>query len=190
MLAPLDLSTLPCEPMPDLDYSGYPDWRVLMTEPAREEKSAHMLQHVNIWPYLPRFSKQCRAARGQRIERQVPVMPMLLFVPAEMLDVPERDAILKWAGLRFAKLARMLTKIEVEVIREIEGKLNVRFDKKTYNFQPGQRVRFLNELWAAFLGEGDVIEVASGNRISIKVEGSLFGGKDTLWVPAAEVEVM
>lgn len=191
MLARQDWHHPPCEPIPDVDYSGFPFWQVLLAEPNREQRSADCLKRVNIHAYLPQFTKQHRA-RGTRQSRArlCAVVPCMLFVPAEMLDTGNREQILDWAKLRRSKCGRHLTKAEVEVIREIEAKLNIRYDKKTYNFEIGQRVRFQSELWMAFLGEGVVIEVASHSRICIKVEQKLFGGKDTIWIPAAELEAM
>lgn len=176
---------------PDVDYSGYPHWSVLLAEPNREQRSAECLKRVNVHAYLPLFTKQlrCRGARTHR-PRQCAVVPGMLFVPCEMLDIGNREQILDWAKLRRSRVGRTLVKSEIEIIREIEAKLNVRFDKKTHSFEIGQRVRFQSDLYAAFLGEGTVIEVATNTRISIKVKGKLFGGKDVIVVPAAELEAI
>jgi hypothetical protein len=191
MLAKQDWHFQP-DAAPDVEYNGYPFWQCLMSEPNREVQSAKLLQRVNVHAYVPLFSKQrrCRGTQRSHHHRQCAVVPCMIFVPVEMLEVRNREQILEWAKLRRSRVGRPLTKAEVEIIREIEAKLNRRFDKKTFNFLPEQRVRFLSELWAAYLGEAKVIEVASDQRIRVKSEGKLFGGKDTFWVPAAELEAM
>ena len=181
----------PCDPIADLEYAGFPYWVALAAEPNREKRSAEWLRDkLNIHVYWPFYVVQ-KVHRGRL---HVPVMravlPGVLLAPAELMEIDNRDAILDWAKLRRVKLSRFITKAEVEVIREIEAKLNVRADKNAPTFTVGQRVRFLSELYAAYLGDGTVIEIASGNRISIKVEGKLFGGKDEIVVPAAELEAM
>lgn len=199
MLAKIDWGGLnagdakpPCDPLPDLDYSGYPEWIVLAAPPNREFRSAMMLQNLNISPYVPKFARRQRCGRGETHYRMrlVPVIPMLLFVPVEMLAVDDRDAILAWAGLRYLRNMRHMTKLEVEVLRQIEATLAVRRDQKTKTFDVGQSVRFANDLWAAYLGMGTVVAIASDRRICVKVSNALFGGHNTIWVPANELEVM
>lgn len=179
------------QPAPEVEYDGFPFWSVLLAEPNKEARSAECLKRVNVHAYLPTFTKQIRCHVGNRFRaRQVPVLPGMMFVPVDMLDVGNRAKIMDWAQVRFAKVARPLGRQEVEIIREVEAKLSIRFDKKSYNFKPGQRVRFICELYATFFGDGEVVEVASSGRISIKVDNKLIGGKRETWTTAAELEAM
>lgn len=179
----------PVAPLPDVNYSGFPFWEAFLAEPNREQRSADWLKnHLNVVVYWPHYFVKTRCGPRSHRHRPRGVISCTILAPVELLDVKGRDRILDWAGLRPRNFGRDLTKFEVDLIREIEGKLNVTYDKKTHNFQIGQRVRFLNDLYAAFFGEGVVIDLASSSRIRVKVNGKLFGGKDEITVPAAELE--
>jgi hypothetical protein len=183
----------PVTPLPDLDYSGFPFWHSLLAEPNREHKAAEYLKRVNIHAYLPEFTKQQRCGRPTHYRaRRVAVISCMLFVPVEMLAVDNRDKIMDWAGLRFAKqqLARPLTKSEIQEIRSVEARLNIRASEKAEDCKIGRRVRLKNGLLTAFLGVGTIIEVAGGGRVRVEMEQKLLGGKSVIWVSCADVEVM
>jgi len=180
---------------PDVEYSGFPWWHALTVEPNGERKSAELLRKVNVHVYLPLFSKKiCR--RGSKSgRRECAVMPGLLFVPAEMMQIRRRDETLKWARIRgFLRAAggylAQIRKDQIEIIREIEARLNMPPQMiKKVEFKIGQRVRFLNGVYSAFLGEASVFEVASDHRIGISGP-MLFGSAIKIYVPASEIEAV
>jgi hypothetical protein len=189
MLAKQDWFEPPCAPVSDLDYSGFPHWVALAAEPNRERRSADWLRdHLNIHVYWPHFTVQRQFRNRPRIAIARAVLPGILLAPAEITDLGEREAILEWAHLRIVKLARFITKAEVEMIRQIEAALNRYREEKKTEIKIGDRVAFRDEFKAAFLGEGSVIEVASCNRITVKLAVSLIG-TDIMTVAAAELDV-
>jgi hypothetical protein len=180
---------------PDLKYSGFPWWHALTVEPNGERKSAELLRKVGVHVYLPTYSKKIcrRGAIGGR--RLCAVMPGLLFVPQEMMQIRRRDEIMKHAHIRGylraagGYLAR-IRKDQIEVIREIEAKLNIVVSlTKKPEFKIGQRVRFLKDIYAAFLGEAIVFEVANDHRIGISGP-MLFGSAQKIYIPASEIEAV
>lgn len=180
----------PCDPIADLDYTGFPHWVALAAEPNRERRSAEWLRDkLNIHVYWPFFVVQ-RVFRGRpRMAIQRSVLPGILLAPAELMDIDNRDAILEWAKLRRVKLSRFITKAEVEIIRNIEAALNVCRSEKTNYFKLNDAVRFVDPVKAAFLGEGTIIDIASGNRITVRVKTKLIG-TDVMIVTGAELEAM
>lgn len=190
MLAKIDWNSAPCDPVADIDYTGFPHWVALAAEPNRERKAADWLKDkLNIHVYWPNYTVQ-RIFRGRpRMAVHRSVLPGILLAPAELMEVDNRDAILDWAHLRRVKLARFITKAEVEVIRQIEAALNVCRSEKTCYLKINDPVCFVDPVKAAFLGEGTVIEIASFNRITIKLKVKLIG-TDVMTVSGAELEAM
>lgn len=191
MLAKIDWNEVGhCDPLPEVvDYSGYPEWLALMTQPAKETHAAELLKRVNVHVYLALFSKQSRRARGVCCHRQCPVLPCMLFVPSEFLDHDRRDEVLEWAGVRMHRMLRPITKDEIELIRDVEARLNRRLTKKMSSFVIGGKVRFYDERWAYSFGEATVFEIASENRIGVTVP-ELFGRPTKVYVPATEIEAI
>ena len=183
------------EVAPYLEYSGFPWWHALTVEPNGERKSADMLRKVNIHVYLPTFSKKICRRGSVTGRRSCAVLPGLLFVPAEIMQIGRRDETLKWARIRgFLRAAggylAQIRKDQIEIIREIEAKLNIPPSlTKKVEFKIGQPVRFAKDLYSAFLGEATVFEVASDHRIGI-TGPMLFGRAIKIYVPASEIEAV
>lgn len=185
------------KPAPDIDYSGFPIWCVLVTEPNREQKAADWLKRVNVHVYLPMFSKRVGRPRGRCAFRQYAVLPGLLFVPAEMIQIDNRDEVFDWARVRgflpgASTTSAKLSKADVERIRRIEAKLNHPehpVDARAVEIKPGSHIRFLDRRDVSLFGEGTVFEVAHERRIGVEVAG-LFGRTVRVYVPATEIEVM
>ncbi|MDP2410370.1 MAG: hypothetical protein Q8M26_08795 [Pseudolabrys sp.] len=192
MLAKIDWNTAPCDPLPETEYSGYPDWEVFLAEPNKERRICDFLKDkLGIVLYWPHYTIQ-RTRRGRT---QMPsarsVLPGMLFAPIEFLQINGRNRILDWVRIRPLRLARFVDKAEIEMIRDIEARLNIRFQGYTDGMpalEVGQAVRFRNDVYADKLGDAVVTKVAPGGRISIKVEGKLFGGKQDMVVSAGELE--
>jgi transcription antitermination factor NusG len=121
-------------------------------------------------------------------------MPGLLFIPCGALDIPRWKEVLEYAHIRglvrvSADQPARLSKAHIEIIREIEAKLNLPPERKGVLFTVGQRVRFANEVYAAFWGTAVVFEIASEARIGVMVEKAI-GGHTKAYVPASEIEAM
>lgn len=175
-------------------YSGYPIWNVLIAKMGREFKSAEMLIALNVLCYLPMFMKCVRHRGRNKPGRLCAVVPGLLFVPIEMLDIPRLEDVFEHANVRGYMPGPSgdpvkLSKAEVEMIRIMEAKLNLPPRAKGVLFKIGQRVRFTSDLYNAFWGTGVVFEVASEARIGIEVQ-KLFGRPTKVYVPASEIEAM
>jgi len=180
--------------LPSQDEALFPWWLALLVEPNHEERSAKWLikHEVNIfWPHFVR-KIHCRG-KAHRAGFQA-VMPGLLFVPTETLLLDRLEEMFDYAHCRgwicyqFTKAPGLLSKADIDVIREIEAKLNLP-PKNGPQFKLNQRVRFTNALYAAFWGTGIVFEVASPSRIGVMVE-KVIGGPTKVFVPAAEIEAM
>lgn len=184
--------------VPELTPPLFPFWNVLLVETNHERRAAEwLLANVRIVAYWPNFPRQYRSRGKVTRHRTCAVIPGLLFVPLEFMDLRRRDEVLPYVHaygfVMSAGNPALLTKAEVEIIREIEARLNLPDDAVGdavgKRLEVGQRVRFLNEVYAAFFGDGAIREVASKTRIGVEV-AQLFGGPRTVFVPAAEIEVM
>jgi transcription antitermination factor NusG len=124
-------------------------------------------------------------------------MPGVLFVPVAFLGDPRRDEIFRYLHaygfMMSCHQPATLSKEDIGIIREIETKLNLPDDAigdaVGEKLVVGARVRFLNEVYAAFFGDGMIVEVASHTRIGVEV-AQLFGGRRKAYWPASEIEVM
>lgn len=183
-------------PPPEREYSGFPWWHALLVQPNREERAAERLQRVHVHVYLPQWTRQVRC--GGRVHRHRPrlsaVIPGMLFVPEEIIDVPKRDDLFEFANVRgFMRLngtPARIRKDDIEKVREMEALLNLPPPvKPVVTHKVADRVRFTNELYAIFWGTGTVFEVVSAHRIGVEVD-HLFGRKGKVYVPAHEIEAM
>ena len=175
-------------------------WYALLVEPNREERSAKMLANLKLMFYLPMFMGQRAVAYGGRRATLRPVMPGLLFMPEQFVDVPRRDEIFALTHIRgFIRTSDSrpgaIDDAGIDCIRKIEAKLNlpppappIVVDRAVL-YRPGQKVRFINPLYAAFWGLGVILGLAGGARISIEVQ-KLFGCPTKVHVPASEIEVI
>lgn len=193
MLAPLDLQ--PTEP-PERVYSGFKWWHALLVEPNREQKAAEWLAKLRVFVYLPTFTKRVFISRMSRLRRckLYPALPGMLFVPQEMMDIPRRDEVFKFAHVRgyirsSSGYPTMIAKSDIELIRLMEAKLNLPPEAKGVLFKMGQRVTFTNTLFGYSWGNGVIIEIASESRIGVEVD-CLFGRKTKVYVPASEIEAL
>lgn len=180
------------------NYSGFPVWLAMLVEPSREVRSAEWLKRVHVHVYLPIYSKVIRRRGAISGRRGYAILPGMLFVPAEFMDIDRRDEVLQWAHVRgFVRTAggiAQISKANIEIIREIEAKLNTEEaggipDAAGNPVAVGRRVQFLNEVYSAFFGDGVVVEVASTTRIGVEVV-QLFGCSRKVYVPASEIEVI
>jgi hypothetical protein len=183
------------EPSPE---QLFPWWNVLRVEANRERKAADwLLDQVAIHAYWPNFPKQMRGRGKITLHRACSVMPGLLFVPTEFLIKPRRkeifDYIHAYGFMMSCDRQALFSKAHIEIIREIEAKLNLPDnavgDAVGARLEVGVKVRFLNDVYAAFIGDGVIVEVASPTRIGVEVS-QLFGCRQTVYTLASEIEVM
>lgn len=196
MLAKIDWQSL--QPATDVitDYNGFPWWHALLVEPNRETKAADWLKRVNVFAYLPTFTKQIRHDARQRSHRAklCAALPGMIFIPQDMMDIPRRDEVFKYAHVNgyiraSDRKPKMIAKADIELIRLMEAKLNLPPEAKGVLFRVGQRVTFTDNLYAWSWGNGTIIEIASEHRIGIEVD-HLFGRTTRVYVPASEIEAL
>lgn len=177
-------------------YGPLECWYALQVEANREERSARWLErNVRIFPYWPNFPGQVRRRGKLHKSKRRAVMPGLLFVPQEFTDLKRRDEVFEYAHAHGIRLCRNqgtaidLGKSEIEIIRQIEAKLNLPPECKGVLFKLGDRVQFVNEMYAAFWGTATVFEIASEARIGVEVAKAI-GGQTKVYVPASVIEAM
>lgn len=173
----------------------FPWWLAVLVEPNREKKAADWLERLKVPVYLPQFARQRRARGRQHAVRMCAVLPGMLFVPNILMENDRHEEIFDYAHVRgFIRSSNgQLANIsngDIDIIRQIEAKLNAPPAKIVpIQFKVGQAVRFRNDLYAAFWGDGMVKEVVNSGRIGVNVR-KLFGGPQKVYVPAAEIEVL
>lgn len=180
------------------DYNGFPWWYALRIRPNRETKAADYLSLFNVFAYVPRFSKVVRRPGNRTGRKLCAATPGLIFIPVEMVDIPRRDEIFRFARVQgFLSGAegkpKRLSKADIELIRIMEAKLNAPpnsfVDRKGALLKVGQQVGFVDPLFSKGWGSATVFEVAAEHRIGVEVVG-LFGCAARIYVPASEIEVM
>lgn len=196
MLAKLDLRQFMSPVDVVADYSGYPWWHALLVEPNRETKAADWLMRVNVFAYLPTFTKQIRHGARQRSHRArlCAALPGMIFIPQEMTDIPRREEVFEYAHVHgflsgVEGKPKVISKADIELIRLMEAKLNLPPEAKGVLFKLGQRVSFVNSLFGWSWGNGTVVEIASEHRIGIEVD-HLFGRTTKVYVAASEIEAL
>src|SRR5580704_8246831 len=150
-------------PEPEITPETFDWWYALLIVPGREQTAAKRLERVKLPIYLPLFSKKVRCRGHAHSHRLFPVMPGMLFAPCEIMDVDRREGLFEWAGVRGhiptvpggaretpadGKPGRF-SKAEIDLIREIEAKLNLSPEAKGVLLKVGQEVRFVREVYAA-----------------------------------------
>jgi hypothetical protein len=169
-------------------------WHALLVPPGREETSAKWFEIARVFVYWPTFVDNVRSRGKLHYPRRHAVMPGLMFLPQDMMEIERRDEILEYAHARgfihgSSSLPARLSGREIKIIQDIEEKLNLPAERRTSLVSVGETVRFTNELYAAFWGTGVVFEVASEARIGLEVE-KVIGGPTKVYVPASEIEAM
>jgi len=183
------------DPLPR--YSGFPWWYALTVAPGQEESSARRLQRLNVFVYLPTYTKPSRLRGKAHRLRLLPIITGMLFIPTDRFDFDRRDEIFDLC--RIVDYVRVsdgqpgrLSKAEIERIREIEAELNLHVTTRQLAaraFKIGGNVRFLDDLLAEFWGMATVSAIAKDGRITVEVS-NLLGRVVPIVVPAAKIEAM
>ena len=173
---------------------SFPWWVALLIESGREIKARDWLVSREVVAYLPLYRRKVRCRGTAHRSKFCPVIPGMLFVPREFLGLARVD-VLKiyvhaYGYIRAGNDPAPVSLRDIAIIEEIEAKLNLPAPRgQGASCKLGQRVRFRNVTYAAYLGEGVVFEVASERRIGVEVE-RLIGRAGKIYVPASEIEVM
>jgi hypothetical protein len=177
-------------------YGPLEHWYALSIEINHEEQSARWLKrNVNIGAYWPNFTEQVRRRGKLHQSKRRAVVPGLLFVPQEFMELKRWEEVQEYArahGFRQSRetgTAADLGKSEIEAIRQVEAKLNLPPECKGVLFKLGQQVQFVNEMYQAFWGTAVIFEIASEARIGVEVQKAI-GGRTKVFVPASMIEAM
>ncbi len=186
----------------DREYSGYPWWNALLVFPACEMKAADLLKKVNVFVYWPYFTVHKNARGRLHVPQRRSVIPGTLLVPIEMMEIKRRDEIFKLCHVRDFirttdrvtndRVPARLSKAAVELIRQMEAKLYEPpppDPTDDWTGDPGDPVRFKDELYAAFFGEVTVESIDLYPRIKVK-GARLFGCARSFWTTASEIVAM
>lgn len=181
----------PAAPLPI--FEGAQNWRVLRVTPMREVRTAERLKIGGMLVYLPTYSKQVRQRGKLHAPRLYAAVIGMLFLPDEMLDVPRRDELFEFAGVhgffRVGSAAARLSKADIELVRIMEAKLNLPPEAKGVLFKKGQKVSFIDPLFAYSWCGGTIFDIVDSTRIGVEVAG-LFGCTVRVYVPASEIEAL
>lgn len=194
-----DLSAALIEPSPPplRPYTGFPFWHALLVEAGHEIKSAEWLARVRVSAYVPIYAKQINLRGRAHGARLFAMLPGMLLVPCEMMDIPRRAEVFELCRVYgFVRTAgghpAMLTKADVEVIRRIESDLNrvpLEPEADWRKWKIGDQAKFKDATYAAFFGYGTIFEIANEGRIGLEVV-KLFGRKTRVYVAASGIEAM
>ena len=185
---------MPIEPPPPVpNYQGALVWYMLRVAPMSEIRAAERLKVGNVLVYLPTFSKMVRRRGRLHFHRLYAAITGMLFLPEEMLDVPNRRALFEFARIQdFVRVGAnpaRLTKQDIELVRIMEAKLNLPQAAKGVLFKVGQKVTFTDALFGANWVSGIIFAIDGPTRIGVEVPG-LFGCGAKVWVPESEIEAM
>lgn len=179
-------------PAAERTYSGFPWWHALLVEPNREQRSAEWLKRVNVFVYLPTYTRKVRRRGCLHHAKLYAVIPGMLFAPEEILAIPQRKQIFDFARVRdFIRTAGghfcKISKADIELVRLMEAKLNLPPEAQGVFFKVGQQVRFKDgSLWEGW-GICTIIEIVDEARIVVEVPG-LFGRATQVTIAASEIE--
>lgn len=185
---------MPIEPpAPVPNYEGASTWYMLRVAPMSEIRAAERLKVGSVFVYLPTFSKMVRRRGRMHFHRLYAAITGMLFLPDEMLDVPNRRALFDFARIQdFVRVGAnpaRLTKQDIELVRIMEAKLNLPQAAKGVLFKVGQKVTFTDPLFGANWVSGIIFAIDGPTRIGVEVPG-LFGCGAKVWVPESEIEAM
>ena len=167
-------------------------WHGLFTQPNKEGKAEDILKKRKIDCYLPKFTKQVRAKGRSHRPKNCAVIPGMLFIPVEAMAAKRRTEIFREAAiygfLRTAgNVPASIPQRDIEIIKAIEVKLNRTTKQIHSDFRVGQKVKFKDQVYSAYLGSAEIFEVlANGKNVGIIVP-MLFGQPTRIHVAASDL---
>lgn len=168
----------------------FPTWHILLAEPNKEKKCADWLYRRSVSVYLPTYTKQSRQRGHLTRAKLYAAIPGYLFVP-EVVATPHWPTIRDTPGIRsYVRNSEgqpaIVSAGHIEVIRQIEAKLNLPPEAKGVLFKIGQVVRIRNDLFWGWEGPITTIE----NEMRICVEVQMLGRSCRVFAPASELEAI
>ncbi len=174
----------------DAPKTLFPTWHILLAEPNREKKCADWLLRRKLSVYLPTYTKQARQRGHLTRAKLYACIPGYLFIP-EVVATPHWPTIRDAPGIRSYvrdsnKEPARVSAGHIEVIRQIEAKLNLPPSAKGVLFKLGQVVRIRNDLYWGW--QGPITAIESETRICIEVK--MLGRACRIIAPASEIEAI
>ena len=167
-------------------------WHGLFTQPNKEGKAEVILRKRKIDCYLPKFTKQVRSKGRLHRPKNCAVIPGMLFIPVEAMAAKRRTEIFREAAIygflrTTGNVPKSIPQRDIEIIKAIETKLNRNTKVIHSDFKPGQKVRFRDQVYSAYLGSAEIFEVlANGKNVGIIVQ-QLFGRLTRIHVAASDL---
>lgn len=182
-----------------VDFHAPRKWRALLVFGQREQKAADFLKNADQWVYWPNYCRQIACGtghaggRGARRPQFCSIIPGYLFL-AVHIDAGDPWSIVHVTpGIHgFVRdgtgHAAALSNDDIEIIRNIEGGLNLPFDPKSaHRFKTGDRVHFVDDIYSRW-PPGAVKRLAEDGRIVVNV--SLLGRVVPITVYPHQIEAM
>lgn len=177
-----------------LDFSTPRVWAALIARPSMEQKAADRLREFRLFAYWPCYLKQANAGGGRRRAIYSPVIPGYIFVAAQAGSPSDPWYVQRLIPgiigyLRDASGGPgFLTDHDIEIIRNIEGGLNLPPPEATvHSFKVNEKVRFIDDIYSSW-STGKIKSLASENRIV--VETKLLGRIVPVTVYPHQIEKM
>lgn len=177
-----------------LEFSDPRVWAALTVRPSKEQGAADRLREYKLFSYWPCYLKQQNMGSGRRRPIYSPVMPGYIFIAVRAgSNVNPWHVLTMTPGIigyvRNGQGApAFLTNDDIEIIRNIEGGLNLPPPIKViHKFKVGDKVRFTDDLMGRW-PSGKVKSLASNNGISVEVP--LLGRLVPITVYPHQIEAM
>jgi transcription antitermination factor NusG len=175
-------------------------WIALTAWSNREQESADWLRRASLCAYWANFIRQVpcgrggAGGRGGRRARLSSVIPGIIFAaarPGTTIDpwpIVHRTPCITGYLRDGAGRAASVTNDDIEIIRRIEGGLNLPPPAKAaLRFKVGEKVQFVDDLFGRW-PPGKVKQVAKDGRISVDVP--MLGRVVAIWVYPHQIEAM
>ena len=150
-------------------------WRAMLVYSTRERGAADWLKRDNVWAYWPNYANQVSAGKGRRRQELCAVIPGYLFVAFHPESDDPYGLVNKTPGIygflrESSGHALTIRDEDIEIIRKIEGGLNLPIDQKTaHRFKTGDKVRFCDDVYHRW-PPGKVARLAERGQIVVEVQ--------------------
>lgn len=155
-------------------------WRALVVRSSKEQDAADWLRKSRVPAYWPNYVRQIKAA-GQangfqrRRSHLCPVIPGYLFMPeAEVSNgrdpwpiVDQTPGIIGFLRNTHG-YAAALDDSDIEIIRRIEGGLNIPPPDVSHSFKMADKVRFTDDIYRSW-PSGKIKKLEKDGRIGVEV---------------------
>lgn len=171
-------------------------WYALTVRPGREQDAADWLKRGSVHAYWPCFTRQVSSGRKAPNGRHTSVARLSSVIPG-YLFMAGRPGTDPWVIVHQAPGivgylrdaigdAATLSNVDIEVIRRIEGEMNMPRPKDhAHNFKIGHKVRLIDGVLAHW-PNGKITALADNGQISLEV--NLLGRAVAIWVRPHQIE--